>query len=78
MRMSSYAALDWLLERQDQIERRLARRHLEEAGLAPYDLSSAYLEGRHCQLARIGYSRDGKRRTEADWSFDDDRPLSEG
>jgi hypothetical protein len=58
-----YAALDWLLERQDRIEARLARRHLEEGGLVLYDLSSSYLEGRHCQLARIGYSRDGKRGT---------------
>src|SRR5215471_207961 len=58
-----YAALDWLLERQDRIEARLARRHLEEGGLVLYDLSSSYLGGRHCQLARIGYSRDGKRGT---------------
>jgi hypothetical protein len=56
-----YRALDWLLRRQDKIERRLARRHLKEGGLLLYDLSSSYLEGRHCQLAKLGYSRDGKR-----------------
>ena len=58
-----YGALDWLLERQDRIERRLAARHLEPGGLVLYDLSSSYVEGRHCPLARLGYSRDGKRGT---------------
>lgn len=55
-----YAAMDWLQGRQDQIERRLARRHLEPGGLAYYDLSSSYVEGHHCQLAVRGYSRDQK------------------
>jgi transposase len=58
-----YAAMDWLLKRQPRIEDRLARRHLSEGGLVLYDLSSSYMEGRHCSLARIGYSRDGKRGT---------------
>jgi hypothetical protein len=58
-----YAAMDWLLKRQPRIEDRLARRHLREGGLVLYDLSSSYMEGRHCSLARIGYSRDGKRGT---------------
>ena len=56
-----YAAMDWLLKRQDAIERRLARRHLEDGALVLYDLTSVYLEGRHCPLGRRGYSRDGKR-----------------
>ena len=56
-----YAALDWLRARQAKIERRLARRHLEEGSLVLYDLSSTYLEGRRCPLARHGYSRDRKR-----------------
>jgi len=55
-----YAAMDWLVQRQDHIERRLARRHLEPGGLAYYDLSSSYVEGRHCELAARGYSRDQK------------------
>jgi hypothetical protein len=55
-----YAAMDWLVGRQDQIERTLARRHLEPGGLAYYDLSSSYVEGHHCQLAARGYSRDQK------------------
>ncbi len=58
-----YAALDWLRERQPKIEERLARRHLSEGGLALYDLSSSYVEGRHCPRAQLGYSRDGKRGT---------------
>jgi hypothetical protein len=58
-----YAALDWLLVRQDRIEARLAARHLEQGGLVLYDLSSSYMEGRHCPLARLGYSRDGKKGT---------------
>lgn len=58
-----YGALDWLLERQARIEARLARRHLRDGALVLYDLSSSYLEGRHCALAKLGYSRDGKRGT---------------
>jgi hypothetical protein len=58
-----YAALDWLAERQEQIERRLARRHLGAGELALYDLSSSYFEGRTCPLAALGYSRDGRRGT---------------
>jgi Transposase DDE domain len=58
-----YAAMDWLVERQDAIEKRLARRHLKEGGLVLFDLTSSYFEGITCPLARIGYSRDGKRGT---------------
>jgi hypothetical protein len=58
-----YAALDWLEDRQDQVERRLARRHLADGEPALYDLSSTYFEGRTCPLASLGYSRDGKRGT---------------
>src|SRR6267142_3250862 len=58
-----YAAMDWLLEHQGLIERKLAARHLSEGALALYDLSSSYFEGKCCPLAKIGYSRDGKRNT---------------
>lgn len=54
------AALDWLLARQDRIEKALATRHLTQEGFALYDLSSSYLEGRCCPLAALGYSRDGR------------------
>ncbi len=56
-----YAAMDWLLARQPQIEKALAARHLTQGGLVLYDLSSSYLEGTTCPLAKRGYSRDGKR-----------------
>jgi transposase len=55
-----YAAMDWLLERQDAIQKKLAGRHLHEDGLVLYDLSSSYFEGVSCPLAKRGYSRDGK------------------
>ena len=56
-----YAAMDWLLDRQDAIERRLAKRHLADGALVLYDLTSSYLEGRRCPLAKRGHCRDGKR-----------------
>ena len=56
-----YRALDWLLPQQARIEQALARRHLSDASLVLYDLTSTYFEGRCCPLARYGYSRDGKR-----------------
>ena len=55
-----YAAMDWLLVRQERIEQRLATRHLEPGGVVLYDLSSTYMEGEHCPLAKRGHSRDGK------------------
>jgi hypothetical protein len=55
-----YAALDWLVARQDRIEQALARRHLRGGTLVLYDVTSTYFEGRTCPLARHGYSRDGK------------------
>jgi hypothetical protein len=56
-------AMDWLLERQERIEKALAKRHLEGEGFMLYDLSSSYVEGRCCTLAALGYSRDGRRGT---------------
>jgi transposase len=58
-----YAAMDWLLARQDTIEQKLASRHLREGSLVLYDLSSSYFEGSCCPLAKRGYSRDGRRGT---------------
>ncbi len=58
-----YAAMDWLLERQDRIQKKLAGRHLKADTTALYDLSSSYYEGACCPLARRGYSRDGKKGT---------------
>ncbi len=56
-----YAALDWLLARQSRLEKKLARRHLQEGCLVLYDLTSSYFEERRCPLAKLGYSRDGKK-----------------
>ncbi|MDQ3764668.1 MAG: IS1634 family transposase [Actinomycetota bacterium] len=56
-----YAAMDWLLDRQEAIEEKLARRHLTPGGMALFDLSSTWMEGTCCELAKFGYSRDGKR-----------------
>jgi len=60
-----YAAMDWLLSRQDAIEAKLAARHLtgqaNPARMALFDLSSTWVTGRHCPLAARGYSRDGKK-----------------
>ena len=54
------SAMDWLLSRQERIERTLARRHLEPGSFVLYDLSSSYFEGRCCELAALGHNRDGK------------------
>jgi Transposase DDE domain len=56
-----YAAMDWLVARQPQIERKLAARHLTAGGLVLYDLTSSYFEGTTCPLAKRGHNRDGKR-----------------
>jgi len=53
-----YAAMDWLLSRQARIEDKLAARHLQQATVVLYDVTSTYFEGRHCPLARYGHSRD--------------------
>ncbi len=55
-----YAAMDWLLDRQKTIEKKLAARHLDEKSLVLYDLSSSYFEGKTCPLAKLGHNRDGK------------------
>ena len=55
-----YRALDALGAAQPAIERALARRHLKNGTLVLYDVTSSYLEGRCCELARFGYSRDGR------------------
>ena len=56
-----YTALDWLGERQEHVEKALAREHLHDGTLVLYDVSSSYVEGRCCELAKRGYNRDGKK-----------------
>jgi len=55
-----YAAMDWLGQRQKRIERKLADRHLENGTMVLYDLTSSYMEGSKCPIAKRGHSRDGK------------------
>lgn len=56
-----YEAMDWLLERKERIEKKVAARHLSEGGLVLYDVSSSFYEGRTCPLAQFGHDRDGKK-----------------
>jgi Transposase DDE domain len=56
-----YAAMDWLAQRQETIEKALAARHLKTGGIAMFDLSSSWVEGGCCELAAFGYPRDNKR-----------------
>ena len=53
-----YAAMDWLLTRQEPIEQALARRHLSEGSLVLYDVTSTYFEGHCCPLAQYGHPCD--------------------
>ena len=53
-----YAALDWLIEQQPRIEAALASKHLVDGTLVLYDVSSSYMEGRCCPLAKYGHTRD--------------------
>lgn len=55
-----YSAMDWLVGRQGRIEAALAKRHLAPGGMVMFDLSSSWMEGTHCPLAKRGYSRDHK------------------
>jgi Transposase DDE domain len=56
-----YAAMDWLCTRQQRIESKLAKKHLDNGSLVLYDVSSTYFEGRTCPLAKLGHNRDGKK-----------------
>jgi hypothetical protein len=56
-----YGAMDWLGERQERMEKKLAARHLQQGGLVLYDVSSRFYEGRTCPLAKLGHDRDGQK-----------------
>src|SRR3954465_9282918 len=55
-----YDAMDWLLDRQETIEKKLAKRHLSDGAMVLYDVPSSYYEGKTCPLARFGHDRDDK------------------
>jgi transposase len=73
-------AMDWLLERQGRIKSSLAKRHLSEGSRVLYDLSSSWVEGKCCPLAKYGYSRDKKRgKSQIEYGLmtdSDGRPIS--
>jgi hypothetical protein len=73
-------AMDWLVGRQERIEKALARRHLSDGGFVLYDLSSTYVEGRRCELAALGHNRDGKKgKLQVNWGLvcsPEGRPVS--
>lgn len=73
-------AMDWLLARQERIEKALAARHLSDGGFVLYDLSSSYVEGRHCPLAALGHNRDGRKgKLQVNWGLicsPEGRPVS--
>ena len=56
-----YEAMDWLQSRQELIEKKLAKKHLQDGTLVLYDVSSSYYTGSHCSLAKFGHSRDRKK-----------------
>ena len=56
-----YQALDWILERQPRIEKKLAAKHLTDGSLVLYDVTSAHYEGHTCPLVRYGHARGGKK-----------------
>ena len=56
-----YQTMDWVLERQGRIEKKLAERHLQEGRLVLYDVSSRYYESHSCPLAQYGHDREGKK-----------------
>jgi transposase len=69
-----YQAMDWLVQRQSRIEKKLARRHLHPGDPVFYDVTSSYYEGSTCRLAEFGYNRDGKRgKTSIVWGVITDR-----
>jgi len=57
-----YVNLDWLADKQEQIENRLfgLRYGSDKPDLYLYDVTSSYLEGICNELAAFGYCRDGK------------------
>lgn len=57
---SFYAAMDWLVERQNLIEKKLAKRHLADGALILYDMTTVYLEGSHCELGHYGHGKEGR------------------
>ena len=58
-----YGAMDRLLQRQEAIQKTLAKKHLRNGSLVLYDITSSYFEGEYegSDIVAYGYNRDGKR-----------------
>ncbi|MGB5929568.1 MAG: IS1634 family transposase [Cyclobacteriaceae bacterium] len=56
-----YLSMKWLWQRQEKVQQRLAKSNLSEGSVILYDLSSSYYEGQHCEIAKRGHNRDGKK-----------------
>ena len=56
-----YATMDWLYQRQERIEKKLAVKHLHDDAQVLYDVTSSYYEGHTCALAQFGHNRDKKK-----------------
>ncbi len=61
-----YTPLDRLFNRQNAIQKNLAKRHLQSGTLVLYDITSTYFEGeyKNSELVKFGYNRDGKKKHE--------------
>ena len=59
----AYLPMDRLLERQESIQKQLAKKHLQDGCLVYYDMTSSYAEGEYADsdLVAYGHNRDGKR-----------------
>ena len=56
-----YNNLSWIEKNQEEIEKRLQKKHKEDRSLYLYDVTSSYLEGECNELAAYGYNRDQKK-----------------
>ena len=58
-----YEPMDRLLERQQAVQKTLAKKHLTNGCLVLYDITSTYFEGEYAdsEIVQFGYNRDGKR-----------------
>jgi len=58
-----YPVMDKLLNRQKSIQKKLAKKHLNNHHLVLYDITSVYFEGEYndSQLVKFGYNRDHKK-----------------
>jgi transposase len=61
--VNCYDAMDKLFERQEAVQKSLAKKHLQDGTLVLYDITSCYMEGgyKDSEIVAFGYNRDKKR-----------------